>query len=84
MKLFLPVDIIDKYKNKDIIIPYAHWLIKDPDTDGIKSDEKRGTSKCPTLQKCLGYQACLFNFGNEFCHMDPFPGQRKVRLPKKC
>ncbi len=28
--------------------------------------------------RCLGYQACVFNFGNEFCQKDPFPGARKI------
>ena len=32
---------------------------------------------CPTLRRCLLYQACLFNFGNEFCTVDPLPGTRK-------
>ncbi|XP_047493645.1 uncharacterized protein LOC125042200 isoform X1 [Penaeus chinensis] len=68
-------DIIEKFPDHKLDIPYAHWLIK-PD-DGVPTDEERGTTKCPTLQKCLGYQACLFNFGIEFCHMDPVPGQRK-------
>ncbi|ROT72311.1 hypothetical protein C7M84_009310 [Penaeus vannamei] len=68
-------DIIEKFPDHKLDIPYAHWLIK-PD-DGVPTDEEKGTTKCPTLQKCLGYQACLFNFGIEFCHMDPVPGQRK-------
>ncbi|XP_068202337.1 uncharacterized protein [Palaemon carinicauda] len=71
-------DIIDANPGALLEIPYAHWLIK-PD-DGVYSDEEKGTTKCPTLQMCLGYQACLFNFGIEFCHMDPIPGQRKNLL----
>jgi hypothetical protein len=27
--------------------------------------------------RCLFFQACVFNFGNEFCRKDPFPGARK-------
>ena len=27
--------------------------------------------------RCLLYQACVFNFGNEFCQRDPYPGNRK-------
>ncbi|XP_042867069.1 uncharacterized protein LOC122249936 [Penaeus japonicus] len=68
-------DILEKFPDHKLDIPYAHWLIK-PD-DGVPTDEQKGTTKCPTLQRCLGYQACLFNFGIEFCHMDPVPGQRK-------
>ncbi|KAK7077134.1 hypothetical protein SK128_007449 [Halocaridina rubra] len=71
-------DIIDSHPDVLLEIPYAHWLIKAD--DGIWSDEERGTTKCPTLQECLGYQACLFNYGIEFCHMDPVPGQRKVSV----
>ena len=26
--------------------------------------------------RCLLYQACVFNFGNEFCKRDPNPGNR--------
>ncbi|XP_047740277.1 uncharacterized protein LOC108679286 [Hyalella azteca] len=33
---------------------------------------------CPTLARCLGYAACVFNFGNEFCRGDPLPGRRKL------
>ncbi|KAG7157410.1 Xylosyltransferase 1-like [Homarus americanus] len=68
-------DIIEANPEAALDVPYAHWLVK-PD-DGVVSDEVKGSSKCPTLQECLGYQACLFNFGIEFCHMDPVPGQRK-------
>ena len=32
---------------------------------------------CPSLKECLLYQACVFNFGNEFCLQDPLPGKRK-------
>ena len=32
---------------------------------------------CPTLARCLMYQACVFNFGNELCLRDPNPGTRK-------
>ena len=32
---------------------------------------------CPTLNQCLMYQACVFNFGNELCKKDPNPGTRK-------
>ncbi|XP_064108607.1 LOW QUALITY PROTEIN: uncharacterized protein LOC135216986 [Macrobrachium nipponense] len=71
-------DIIEAHPSALLEIPYAHWLIK-PD-DGVYSDEEKGKTKCPTLQMCLGYQACLFNFGIEFCHMDPIPGQRKNLL----
>lgn len=35
--------------------------------------EKHGP--CPTLLNCVGYQACLFRFSNEFCLQDPYPGQ---------
>ena len=30
---------------------------------------------CPTLLHCVGYQACLFRFSNEFCRKDPYPGK---------
>ncbi|XP_037091025.1 xylosyltransferase 2-like [Pollicipes pollicipes] len=33
---------------------------------------------CPTLQRCLFHQACVFRFGNEFCMHDPAPGVRKM------
>ncbi|XP_076345847.1 uncharacterized protein LOC143244653 isoform X2 [Tachypleus tridentatus] len=33
---------------------------------------------CPTLNECLGYQGCLFKFGNEFCQQDPAESVRKV------
>ncbi len=36
-----------------------------------------GEELCPTLTECLMYQACAFNYGNEFCRRDPFPGARK-------
>ena len=29
---------------------------------------------CPALLHCVGYQACLFRFSNEFCLRDPYPG----------
>ncbi len=37
-------------------------------------------SSCDSLDKCLLYQACVFNFGNEFCLRDPIPGERKNLL----
>ncbi|CAM1317785.1 Uncharacterised protein g6840 [Pycnogonum litorale] len=33
---------------------------------------------CPRLSMCLGYQACLFKFGIEFCGFDADPGRRKA------
>lgn len=33
---------------------------------------------CLPIARCLGYQACLFTYGIEFCGLDPAPGQRKV------
>lgn len=32
---------------------------------------------CNSLSKCLHFQACVFDFGNEFCGRDPEPGHRK-------
>lgn len=32
---------------------------------------------CFLCCRCLVYQACVFNFGNEFCQKDPNPGSRK-------
>ncbi|XP_069183933.1 uncharacterized protein [Procambarus clarkii] len=69
-------DIIRAHPEAALDVPYAHWLVKVE--DGVDSDEEKGSSKCPTLKACLGYQACFFNYGVEFCHMDPIPGQRKV------
>ena len=81
MRMQLGEDIIRKNPEMMYQIPYAHWIIKDEAGDKVKSDENLGKSRCPTLQRCLGYQACLFNYGNEFCLMDPAPGQRKVCKP---
>lgn len=36
------------------------------------------TPPCGTLKYCIGYQACLFSFSNEFCKNDPLKGIRKV------
>ncbi|XP_064630012.1 uncharacterized protein LOC135488948 [Lineus longissimus] len=33
---------------------------------------------CDSIRHCLGYQSCLFKFGNELCQKDPLPQQRKV------
>ena len=38
----------------------------------------KGYGPCPTLLNCVGHQACLFRFSNEFCQQDPYPGYRKV------
>ncbi|XP_071515718.1 uncharacterized protein [Panulirus ornatus] len=75
MLLLLGDDVLGKHPGEGLDVPYAHWLVKAE--DGVASDEETGSSKCPTLQRCLGYQACLFSFGIELCHMDPIPGQRK-------
>ena len=39
----------------------------------LTSMDKHGP--CPTLLHCVGYQACLFRFSNEFCLRDPYPGR---------
>ena len=41
------------------------------------NDDHENPSICPSLKYCLFHQACLFNFGNEFCLQDPAPGVRK-------
>jgi hypothetical protein len=33
-----------------------------------------------SLPRCLFFQACVFNFGTEFCKNDPWPGARKNLL----
>ncbi len=33
-----------------------------------------------SLLRCLFFQACVFNFGTEFCKNDPWPGARKNLL----
>ena len=43
----------------------------------IQGEEK---SICESLVNCLLFQACVFDFGNEFCKQDPFPGQRKILM----
>lgn len=73
-----------EFKEKDptLAIPFSHWLVKrgvNKDDDDDDKDSQQSRTRCETLGKCLGYQACLFNFGIEFCHQDPLPGQRKVR-----
>ena len=35
---------------------------------------------CASLPECFSYQACVFDFGNEFCRRDPQPGQRKIMM----
>ncbi|KAG1654611.1 NADPH-dependent diflavin oxidoreductase 1 [Nymphon striatum] len=47
---------------------------------GHSAKEKNHAARdiCPTLSRCLGHQACLFNFGLEFCGWDPLPGERKL------
>ncbi|XP_067125300.1 uncharacterized protein [Centruroides vittatus] len=40
-------------------------------------DEKKEVA-CPTLNRCISFQACLFAFGIEFCNRDPAPGIRKI------
>ena len=43
----------------------------------IQGEER---SICQALVNCLLFQACVFDFGNEFCKQDPFPGQRKILM----
>ncbi|KAK4305778.1 hypothetical protein Pmani_022347 [Petrolisthes manimaculis] len=78
-----------EFRERDptLAIPFSHWLVRrginkgdhddDDDDEREKEDSQRVQTKCDTLSRCLGYQACLFNFGIEFCHQDPLPGQRK-------
>ncbi|CAL4101596.1 unnamed protein product, partial [Meganyctiphanes norvegica] len=75
MRVTTGQDIVEANPDLKLHIAYSYWLVLVD--DGIVSDEEEGLTKCPSLRNCLGYQACLFNFGNEFCHMDPIPGQRK-------
>ncbi|XP_035207443.1 uncharacterized protein LOC118182229 isoform X2 [Stegodyphus dumicola] len=42
--------------------------------------ESHRTAPCPTIYDCLGYQACLFKFSNEFCQRDPVWSVRKIVL----
>ncbi|CAH1785101.1 unnamed protein product, partial [Owenia fusiformis] len=42
-------------------------------TDGLNKE-----GRCDTLEQCIGYQACLFRFSNEFCKNDPVPNYRKT------
>ncbi len=46
----------------------------------LGSTLKRHEEYCTSLRLCLLYQACVFDFGNEFCKADPNPGQRKVMM----
>ena len=45
--------------------------------DRIEPAAEKPENLCPTLERCLMYQACVFNFGNELCLKDPNPGTRK-------
>ncbi|KAK8381700.1 hypothetical protein O3P69_015028 [Scylla paramamosain] len=78
MKLSVGKDLVEAHPEARLTAPFSYWLVQ---TDGGKANsEEEGPSRCPTLQRCLGYQACLFTFGIEFCHLDPLPGQRKFLL----
>ncbi|XP_050688758.1 uncharacterized protein LOC126981531 isoform X2 [Eriocheir sinensis] len=79
MALQVAKDVAEAHPDAHLTAPFAHWLVQPQ--DGVPSGgEAQGVSRCPTLQRCLGYQACLFSFGIEFCHLDPVPGQRKNLL----
>ena len=41
-------------------------------------NDEDSVTPCESLHSCIGYQACIFQYGNEFCHEDPIPGSRKV------
>lgn len=45
--------------------------------DRVQPEGVQPIDLCPTLARCLLHQACVFNFGNELCLMDPNPGTRK-------
>ncbi|XP_014681957.1 PREDICTED: uncharacterized protein LOC106821587 [Priapulus caudatus] len=52
------------------------WLYTISDALDIKHIDV--TPPCGTIKYCMGFQACLFTFSNEFCKNDPVRGIRKV------
>ncbi|XP_076054991.1 uncharacterized protein LOC143033436 isoform X2 [Oratosquilla oratoria] len=69
-------EYMDSFPDKHFQVPFSRILVEVD--DGLYYDNSKDNDFCPTLSLCLGYQACLFNYGNEFCHQDPVPGQRKM------
>ncbi|XP_045138158.1 uncharacterized protein LOC123520188 [Portunus trituberculatus] len=78
MKLRVGKDLVEAHPEARLTAPFTYWLVQT--NNGKGNDEEEGPSRCPTLHRCLGYQACLFTFGIEFCNLDPLPGQRKFLL----
>ena len=57
----------------------SHWSL--PASYDWRTDPPiSGQLSCESLVECLQFQACVFDFGNEFCKTDPFPGQRKILM----
>ena len=66
-------------KHKTAVYKYSVGAAVESD-DGDREEVEDGLvadDMCPTLSRCLMFQACVFNFGNELCKRDPNPGTRK-------
>jgi hypothetical protein len=76
------IDRIDSHfhvsPEKDNETLYQTWI--KPTTHDWRQQQQtvEHQTTCVSLKECLLYQACVFNFGNEFCMRDPLPGQRKL------
>ncbi|KAG0725831.1 Xylosyltransferase 1 [Chionoecetes opilio] len=78
MLLKVGEDVVASHPEARLKAPFDYQLVEA--NDGLPNSDAHGFTRCPTLQRCLGYQACLFTFGIEFCHLDPLPGTRKNLL----
>lgn len=45
----------------------VEYFIPDVDITTVSHTAHQEEGSCISLKECLGYQACVFTFGNEFC-----------------
>ena len=66
-----------KFRPRDLSENFLTWQTLH-DTDGNIGGFPTAYGPCAPLVYCLGHQACMFRFSNEFCLQDPIPGYQKV------
>lgn len=65
-------------KNYGILkISSSYFKVKENSWSSVQVYDEFNEGHCVSLVKCLHFQACVFDFGNEFCGHDPEPGHRK-------
>ncbi len=74
--------LLSTKKNSTITKPFIQSALASPLPsdlgDRINEDSVPAAKDCcPTLRRCLLHQGCVFDFGTEFCTLDPRPGDRK-------